>query len=223
MPQDRNQKYKITIRNWDKYQREMQGEGKRKGRRSWVSLSVDLFSDPDFIELTLTDRLAWVGLLLHAGKVGDTFELSPSLARVMFQLKHSPDFQSLENQGFIDLQVTTNKTDRTNKTDTTVKPAKKPPARSAEELFYPEGLNHEAWTRYVEHRRDIKAKKLTPKGAAQAMKKWANTSPEAQMRAVEASIANGWTGCFPEKEMPGRGKETPFDRLNRELREQNAD
>ncbi len=93
---------------------------------------------------------------------------------------------------------------------------------AVEQSKYPDGLNVDAWDKYVEHRRDIKAKKLTPKGAAQAMKKWAKTSPEAQMRAVEAGIANGWTGCFPEKEMPGRGKETPMQKLNREMDEQNA-
>lgn len=91
-----------------------------------------------------------------------------------------------------------------------------------DEVKYPEGLNVDAWEKYVEHRRDIKAKKLTMKGSAQAMNKWAKTSPEAQMRAVEASIANGWTGCFPEKEMPGRGKETPLQKLSREMDEQNA-
>jgi hypothetical protein len=118
-----DQKYQITIRNWDQYQREMRGGENRRRRRSWIAISVDLFSDPDFFKMDLCHRSAWVGLLCHAGKVGAVFELCASDARVMFQLRSNPDFEVFKNQGFIDLKAATDKTDSTNKTNKTDKPS----------------------------------------------------------------------------------------------------
>ena len=125
-------KYQITICNWEKYQRGMQGSGVQKRRRSWIAISVDLFSDPDFFEMDQVHRNAWVGLLCHAGKVGPVFDLCPSSARVMFQLRRCPDFDLLQNQGFIRIKEHTDKTDRTDRTDskeTMVKPAVRPKKR----------------------------------------------------------------------------------------------
>jgi hypothetical protein len=56
-----DQKYRITIRNWEKYQREMRGGEKRKRRREWVAISVDLFSDPDYLALDATHSRWWLG------------------------------------------------------------------------------------------------------------------------------------------------------------------
>ena len=119
----KDKKYKITILNWDKYQCEMRGGEKRRRRRDWVAISTDLFSDPSFFEMDHCHRIAWVGLLCHAGKVGPVFELCPSNARVMFQLRRCPDFEVFKNQGFIDLKAATDKTVH-NKTDNTVKAKK---------------------------------------------------------------------------------------------------
>jgi len=112
---DPKQKRLIDIPNWDKYQRPLKGKGGASSRRSWVAMSVDLFSDPDFLELKQCEQLCWIGIVLHAGKVGVPFELSPSSARVLFKLKHTPDFDLLENQGFIKSRNPTNKTNKTNK------------------------------------------------------------------------------------------------------------
>ena len=114
MKQDNNQKYEITILNWDKYQRPLRGAA--SSRRSWIAISVDLYSDPDFLDMKSVERECWIGLLLHAGKVGAVFELGESRARVMLQLRHSPDFSILVNQGFIECRKATNI--QTNKTDT---------------------------------------------------------------------------------------------------------
>ena len=109
-----DQKYEITILNWDKYQPEMKGDGSRRRRRSFIAISVDLFSDPDFLAMDQMHRTAWVAMLCHAGKVGPRYELCPSDARLLFRLRRSPDFEVFRNQGFIDLQNPTNKTDKTN-------------------------------------------------------------------------------------------------------------
>lgn len=126
MRRDNSTKYRIRIKNWDQHQLPLKGKGERRRRREWVAISVDLFSDPDFLSLDATHSRLWLGLLLHAGKVGPEFELSPSYARLLFDLRRSCDFQVLADQGFIDLETTTNKTNKTDKTYT-VQPAK--PAR----------------------------------------------------------------------------------------------
>lgn len=125
----REKKYQITIRNWDKYQREMRGGEKRRRRRDWVAISTDLFSDPSFFEMDQCHRTAWIGLLCHAGKVGPVFELCPSAARLLFRLRRSPDFEVFRNQGFIDLKAATDKT-RQYKTDKTIHKEKKPPPKT---------------------------------------------------------------------------------------------
>ncbi len=105
MSKKNDQKYRITIKNWDDYQRELKGKGERRTRRHWVAVSVHLFSDPDWLALDSTHSRLWLGLLLHAGKVGPTFNMSPTSARHLFDLRRTCDFSVLENQGFIDLEI----------------------------------------------------------------------------------------------------------------------
>ena len=120
MPRKSEQKYKITIRNWDKYQREMRGGEKRKRRREWVALSTGLLHDPDFFRLTIEQRYLWLMLVCYAGAVGPVFELCASDARVLFKLRRNADFEVLKNQGFIDLEAATlqdrTRQDKTNRT-----------------------------------------------------------------------------------------------------------
>ena len=71
-----------------------------------------------------------------------------------------------------------------------------------EQEGYPPELNVEAWERYFEHRRDIRAKKLTDKGMAAAIKTWCKSSHEAQTLAVKNSVENGYIGCWPAKHEP---------------------
>lgn len=63
----------------------------------------------------------------------------------------------------------------------------------------PAGLNQSAWDDYLSHRKDIRAKPLTKKGAGMAMKKLAVLSESDQQATVDLSISNGWQGLFPEK------------------------
>ena len=66
----------------------------------------------------------------------------------------------------------------------------------------PDGLNQQAWDDYVAHRKELRAKKLTPKGVKMAMNKLANLPADQQQSVVDTTIANGWTGLFPEKLKP---------------------
>jgi len=82
-----------------------------------------------------------------------------------------------------------------------------------------EGINKEAWGLYVEHRKEIKAKRLTPRSTKMAMNKLAKLSPEDQMSVVETSVANGWTGLFPEKVKNETHHKRSFDAKLAGLRE----
>ncbi len=161
---NKNERYRITIRNWDDYQREMRGGEKRRRRREWVAVSVDLFSDPDFLLLDQCHRLAWLGLLCHAGKVGPVFELCGSDARLLFRLRATPDFRVLRDQGFIDLEAATRQdihdkqdkqdnwvSDIENETPPKAKPEPKPD-KDAERLaelkaIYPKRAGSQPWKR----------------------------------------------------------------------------
>ena len=116
MASDSDKKRTITIRNWDKYQRALKGRAGANSRRSWVAMSVDLDSDPDFFSMKLVERECWQSLLRHAGKVGATFDLSPSDCRVMFNLPRSPSFEVLINHGFIESHAPTRQTRQTRQT-----------------------------------------------------------------------------------------------------------
>ena len=59
-------------------------------------------------------------------------------------------------------------------------------------------LNGKAWSDYLEHRADLK-KPLTTRGANMQIAKLAVLPHDVQQAVVDLSIANGWTGLFPEK------------------------
>jgi len=198
----RNTRYTITILNWDKYQREMRGGEKRRRRRDWVALSTGLLHDPDFFRLTIEQRYLWVMLLCYAGAVGPVFELSASDARVLFKLRRSADFQPFVDQGLIDLQAATGQ-DRTGQ-DKTVekppkKPKKKPPKKKAPEkkpASEIDGLNLDAWGKWLQYRTATNKSVYTTNGIAT---KLAKIPYDAQMECVTASIDQGYTGLFPAR------------------------
>jgi hypothetical protein len=212
-----DQKYRITIRNWEKYQREMRGGEKRKRRREWVAISVDLFSDPDYLALDATHSRLWLGLLLHSGKVGPSFVLSPSYARHLFDLRRSCDFEVLKNHGFIDLEAATARAYKTNKTGqdkTGKKVATLPKKPLVEEV---EGLNIEAWNEWVAHRRATK--KPAYKTNMKAIE-LATLTHEQQLACVRHSISNEYVGLFPENFRGGSGpkKLTYSEKLAADMR-----
>lgn len=158
MPKKNDQKFRIKIRNWDDYQSELKGKGERRRRRQWIAISVNLFSDPDFLELDHVHARLWLGMLLHAGKVGPEFSLTPARAVSMFCLRRPCDFQILANQGFIDLEKCNKQGLQTNKEDIhTVSEKKKPdkPKSKSEDddrlvelkAIYPKRSGSQPWAR----------------------------------------------------------------------------
>lgn len=82
---------------------------------------------------------------------------------------------------------------------------------STKDIDAPEGLNLEAWGDYVSHRKELRAKKLTARGQAMAMKKLAALSHEGQQTVVDKTIENGWIGVFPEKIIEKTKQGNSFD------------
>lgn len=72
----------------------------------------------------------------------------------------------------------------------------------------------QAWQDFVEHRRAKRAA-LTPKAADLVVRKLVVLSPERAVSALEAAIANGWTGVFPEPESRS-GSRSQSDRARRD-------
>lgn len=84
----------------------------------------------------------------------------------------------------------------------------------------PESLNYEAWQDYMQHRKELKAKRLTKRGESMAMNKLAKLPHGEQQSVVDLSISNGWTGLFPEKHKPAaKRKQSYAERLHAEMKE----
>jgi len=83
-------------------------------------------------------------------------------------------------------------------------PTKKP-TKTTELPDFPAPLNNgifaKAWEDWVTHRKQIK-KKLTPLAVKKQMKALAEMGEQRAVRAIEYSIANGWTGIFEPKDKP---------------------
>lgn len=70
----------------------------------------------------------------------------------------------------------------------------------------PDELNAEAWKDYLQHRKDLRVKKLTQKGETMAMNKLLPLTPEEQRAVVDNTISNGWTGLFPDRSKRPNGQ-----------------
>lgn len=67
------------------------------------------------------------------------------------------------------------------------------------EIVFPEGLDQQAWTRWVDYRKAA-GKALKPVSWPSAMQALVKHGPN-QMAVVEQSIANGWQGLFAMKQV----------------------
>lgn len=85
-----------------------------------------------------------------------------------------------------------------NSTDSTNSSKQNAVSRKEEEHI-PDGLNQSAWNDYTAHRKELRAKRLTPRGEQLAMEKLAKLPHDDQRTVVDTTISNGWTGLFPEK------------------------
>lgn len=82
----------------------------------------------------------------------------------------------------------------------------------------PEGLNADAWKDYLQHRKDLRVKKLTPKGETMAMNKLLPLPHDQQQAVVDTSISNGWTGLFPDRTTKPNKKLTYAEQLAEDMK-----
>ena len=86
----------------------------------------------------------------------------------------------------------------------------------------PDGLNLEAWERWVSYRREAKLKPWKPVTIKAQTKKLIMLTHEQQAKCIDQSISNGWAGLFPEKftadnyYREGRGYHNPSDDWGRQ-------
>ena len=94
-------------------------------------------------------------------------------------------------------------------------PKPKEGGKAAAPVETPPNLNEDAWSDYLKHRKELKVKKLTPKGELMAMRQLAELPRDEQQAVVDLTIQNGWTGLFPDK---GRKGSTDTDDYYANLR-----
>ena len=87
------------------------------------------------------------------------------------------------------------------------------------EAYTEADINTEAWLLYVQHRKELRAKKLTKHGVTLNLNKLAKLTHDQQMRCVKTSIEKGWIGLFPEKVTNEAHHDRSFDRKLADLRE----
>ena len=92
----RDSKHRIGIVNWDKHQRQV-----GRTRRDWVAVDTEMLADVEIRALKPDLFKCWIGLLLHAGKVGNNFHMSPAVAKDLFGLRRPPRFDLLQERGLI--------------------------------------------------------------------------------------------------------------------------
>ena len=69
---------------------------------------------------------------------------------------------------------------------------------------------NEAWTTWLEHRKEIK-KPVTPQSAKMTLNKLANMNENQAIESINQSIRNGWTGIFPVKQDQPRPTNETFN------------
>jgi len=75
------------------------------------------------------------------------------------------------------------------------------------------------WSEFVSHRKSIR-KPLSALSAQKNINILAKLSPAQQREAVDATIANNWTGIFPPKGKHGKPTESPLERIQRAYSEE---
>ena len=77
-------------------------------------------------------------------------------------------------------------------------------------------INPDAWSDYVQHRREIK-KTITPLSETKQKNVLRQFDFESQQKIVDTTVANGWTGLFPERLKQGGRKLTYAEQLAEDI------
>ncbi len=191
----------MKIKNWSKFQH-------FKDRRPpWIKLYRDLLDDMQWHQLDPLASKVLVTLWLLAsedqeGCLPDTKTLAwrmrmtekqilDCISKLSHWLEHD-DSSVISERYQDDLPETETETE----TEIEIEKETKKKGASAE-IVFPEGLDQQAWTRWVDYRKAA-GKTLKPVSWPSAMDALVKHGSN-QMAVVEQSIANGWQGLFALK------------------------
>jgi hypothetical protein len=150
-------------------------------------------------------------LVYQKGGYGQTGTVITLVESPGYREPENPVLEPIENRetrqsgnpavGKHGILVNTDKTVNTDKSGNIEKPAEKI-VRLSQGMTPPKGLNVEAWTRLETYRSQVLKK---PYKTDLKMRELATYPPEIQAQAIEQTITQEWSGCFPEKLMPKAG------------------
>jgi hypothetical protein len=192
----------LRVKNW----REFQHYTDR--RPPWIKLHVSLLDNYEFQCLPLASRaLAPMLWLLASENVDGTIPADPGLLafRLRWDVKElKAGLTPLIDKGFLidasnalaeRLQSAPSETETETETEGALAP--------------PEGLNPEAWERFVGYRKAIK--KAIRKASVPLAQRSLAAFGSDQMAVVEQSIANGWQGLFPLRTANNKPAQPKYD------------
>jgi len=100
------------------------------------------------------------------------------------------------------------------KTDTPTPKKERKPKKEIKPRENIEGLNIEAFDKYLAYRKEAGIKKLTKQGETLSAKKLVKLGGNKQIEVVEQSIGNGWAGLFELKATSSSQKQSRIDEFN---------
>lgn len=198
----------FRLRNWEKFQH-------YKDRNPpWIKLHTELLDNYEFSRLQDASKLLALCILLLAARSDNRIPADPEWIKQRCNLKSKPDLDPLFEGEFIEwiqelhtpaqiasaplaegLQDACALTEERRGRGE----AERASATPRKTIFDPEtvpGLNLEAWSKWVEHRIEIK-KPIKPHSMADAAEELAKLG-DRQLAEVKRARAGGWQGLHPE-------------------------
>lgn len=190
---------KYKIKNWEQFQ-----QYKDDRPIHWIKLHTKLLEDYTFNKLPEISQLHLMKLWLLAAKNNGQIEGDADwFARLLNAKK--VDLETLVREGFIvrtdsyesvprgeERREEENREEKRGKDNGT--------AIAAPPEVYPDGLNVQAWLEYVEHRKQIKARKLKINSVQKLQRFMIDQGgDDIQQAVVDQTVRNGWTGLFELK------------------------
>lgn len=203
----------FRVRNWGKFQH-------YKNRNPpWIKLHTSLLEDYEFASLQDASKLLAICIWMLAARSDNKIPADPDWIRSKCNLKSKPDLAPLFDGGFIEWiqelplpeQVASSALAECKQSaDSETEERQRRDRDKSADAFDPltiAGLNQEAWSLWVDHRREIK-KPIRPHALKDAAEELAKLGDQ-QLATVKRSRANGWQGLFPERTPPKPQQQVP--------------
>lgn len=202
---------KYQIKKWSEFQ-----QYKDDRPVHWIKMHTRLLEDYSFNQLPEITQLHLMKLWLLAAKNNGFIEGDAEWFAKLINAK-KVDLDALVRAGFLIRTETYESVPRGEERreeesrEEERREEEKSAAIAAPLVVYPDGLNTQAWDEYLQHRREIKARKLKSNSEAKLQRFLIQQgNGEVQQAIVDQTVRNGWTGLF---ELKGK-RPTPKDDFN---------